>query len=428
MFRAMSYSTDAIRTLRQQLSSYGEDIYAKKNLAYQHVEIDGQVIIEGEHKQRTEERKTWIRDARPAGKTVLDLGCNLGVFTLEAARLGAARATGMDIQPNVIEAAGRLRDFFGLTNCEFKAVDLMKPEARADVPSYDLVLAFAVYDHLVDRHKQVTPPEREQNYLDITEWLARIAPRDLIVEFHNHQTPWAAFYENLLTEHGFDILDRQTTHLERPVFFCRHGPRAHDELDVVGQRYRRLRSWRKLERRLYEAERDGRRYLIKRYCETDLQLGRTPEHEAALLRTFADVPEVIQPVSFDHHRLVLPFVEARPLEVIDRQPLQPALLETAAQRYRVVEAMARLLAAYHQRRHQLFDQMAASIPDRYREEVRTGKRLLVDLCRSNILITPDHRVYFSDFEPSKPPLAERIAREMQELCAPEPRRRWWARN
>lgn len=424
----MPYSPEAIRDLQRQLASYGEDVYAKKNLAYQHIEIDGQVIIEGEHKQRTEERKSWIRDAQPAGKTVLDLGCNLGVFALEAARLGARQATGIDIQPNVISAASRIRDFFGLTNCTFQAVDLMKPEARAAVPSFDLVLAFAVYDHLVDRHKEVTPPEREQNYLDITEWMARIAQRDLIVEFHNKQMPWAKFYEDLLVEHGFVILDRKTTRIERPVFFCRRGPHAHDELAIDGQVYKRLRSWRKRERRLYELERGGQKFLAKRYSESDLKEGRQPGHEFNILRAFADVPEVVQPVAFDARRIVLPFVAASPVAVIDEQPLQAADLSSPALRYRVVEAMARVLAAYHARREALFQQFGHTVPERYREEVRTGKRLLVDLCRSNILITQDGQVRFSDFEPSKPPLADRIVREMQELCHPAPRRGWWSRH
>jgi len=197
---------------------------------------------------------------------------------------------------------------------------------------------------------------------------------------------------------------------------------------IAGQTYRRLRSWRKRERRLYEAERGGQRFLIKRYSESDLQFGRRPEHEFNILRAFVDVPEVIQPVAFDARRLVLPFVEAQPMEVIDEQPLQAARLESPAQRFRVVEAMARVLAAYHERRESLFATFANSIPDRYRDEVRTGKRLLVDLCRSNILVTPEGHIRFSDFEPSKPPLAERITREMQELCSPEPRQSWWSRR
>ncbi len=61
----MSYSPKTIRDLQRQLSTYGKDVYARKNLAYQHVEIDGQVILAGEHKERTAQRKSWIRAADP---------------------------------------------------------------------------------------------------------------------------------------------------------------------------------------------------------------------------------------------------------------------------------------------------------------------------------------------------------------------------
>ncbi len=170
--QACHFSPESIQALTQRLKSLGSDIYAAKNLAYQHIEIDGQVIIEGEHKERTEERKAWIAALQPRGKSVLDLGCNLGVYALEAARLGAQMATGLDIQPNVITAADQLREFFRLTNCQFQAVNLNKAEARNTIGAHDIVLAFAMYDHLADRHKELPPWERENNYIDVTEWLA----------------------------------------------------------------------------------------------------------------------------------------------------------------------------------------------------------------------------------------------------------------
>lgn len=427
MRRDMTYSPDAIRDLARRLETYGEDIYAKKNLAYQHIEIDGQVIIEGEHKERTEERKAWIHALHPQGRTVLDLGCNLGVFAIEAARLGAKLATGIDIQPNVVAAANQLREFFGLANCRFQAVDLMRPAARDAVEPCDIVLAFAVYDHLVDRHKETLPWERENNYLDITEWLARLAKHDLIAEFHNKQMPWAHFYERILVEHGFEILDRKTTRIDRPVFFCRRGKLAPDELQVDGRVFKRVRSWRKRGRRLYELARDGQRFLGKRYAEDDILANRHPRQEFAILRAFADCPDVVQPVCCDDRRLVMPFIDAHPVEVIDEQPLQAADVSSPALRFRIVEAMARVLSLYHARRDELFRQFAQDIPDRYREEVRTGRRLLVDLCRSNILVARDGTVRFTDFEPSKPPLASRIAREMRDLCDAEPPRGWMRR-
>ena len=124
-------------------------------------------------------------------------------------------------------------------------MDLTAATARDAVEPRELVLAFAVYDHLVDRHKDVLPWDRENNYLDITEWLARITGCRLIAEFHNRQLPWAPFYERLLVEHGFEIDDRKTTHIERPVFFCRRGDLAHDQLRVDGRVFTRARSWRR---------------------------------------------------------------------------------------------------------------------------------------------------------------------------------------
>jgi predicted RNA methylase len=412
----MAYSAESIQNLKRRLAAYEKDVYATRNLAYQHVEIDGQVIMEGEHKERTVERKAWISALNPQGKTVLDLGCNLGVYALEAARLGAAAATGIDIQPNIIAAAGELRDFLGLSNAHFSAVDLTSESARAAVEPFDIVLAFAVYDHLTGRRKRVPPWELEHNYLDITEWLARLAKSQLIVEFHNRQTPWADYFERLLLEHGFEILERRTTRTERPVFFCRRGPLRHDQLRVAGQVFNRLKSWRKCKRRLYRLEQNGRHFLSKRYGELDSLQGRRPADEFGILKAFADVPEVVQPLCHDERHIVLPYQDARPIQIIDAQPLDAADISSPALQLRIVEAMARVLAAYLARKQELFARFSQAIPDRYREEVRTGRRLLVDLCPSNILITRDGQVRFVDFEPSKPPLAAEICGQMQALC------------
>ena len=318
----MAYSPESIQALVQRLAAYGEDVYAKKNLAYQHVEVDGQVLVAGEHKERTEERKAWIRSLNPAGKTVLDLGCNLGVYAIEAARQGASLATGIDIQPNVIAAANELREFFGLKNARFLAVDLTQSAARDAVESFDVVLAFAVYDHLTGRHKEVLPWEREHEYLDVTEWLARLTTSELIVEFHNHQIRWKDFFERLLLEHGFEITSRQTTRIDRPVFFCRRGSLRPDQLRVGDQVFTRVKSWRKRRRRLYQLEQNGRQFFSKRYAEQDIQEGRHPRYEFALLKAFAELPEVVQPVCHDDRHIVLPYLEANPLKIIDEQPMQ----------------------------------------------------------------------------------------------------------
>ncbi len=251
----------------------------------------------------------------------------------------------------------------------------------------------------------------------------------MIAEFHNHQTRWVHFYERLLLEHGFEILQRRTTRTDRPVFFCRRGKIASDELMIDNGIFKRVRSWRKGHRRFYLLDQNGNRFLCKRYAEEDILHNRHPRQEFALLRAFADCPNVVQPVCCDDRRIVFPYIEARPVEVIDEQPLQAANLASPVLRLRIVEAMSHVMASYYARQGKLFQQFASNIPDRYREEVRTGRRLLVDLCPSNILVTHDGHVCFVDFEPSKPPLSDRIIREMRELChttSPRGWRRWFS--
>lgn len=409
----MHYSSEDMQTLSRRLRPYRKDVYAKDNLAYQHFEIDGQVIIEGEHKERTAERQAWLDHSDLRGKTVLDLGCNLGLFTTGAARHGATTATGIDIQPSVIEAARTIGDFFGLHNADFDVVDLTSPSAREQIATRDVVFAFAIYDHLTGRHKQVVPWARENEYLQVTEWLARITGHTLLLEFHNDQMRWVHFYEQLLQEHGFDIIERKVTRFDRPVFFCRRSSSAHDEMIVDGQVFKKIRSWPKRYRRIYLLEKDDRRFLCKRYAVDDMENGRLPEHEARITAEFAGCPDVIQPICHDERRIVFPYFEGRPLQVIDEQPMQPASLESPALCQRIVYRMSALIARYLERREELFKRYALIIPERYREEVKEGHRLLVDVCPSNVLVAGDGEIRFVDFEPSKPPLTHRILKDMQ---------------
>ena len=64
-------------------------------------------------------RGTWevIRRCLPAnliGKTVLDVGCNAGFYSIEAKRRGAARVLGVDAQRHLINQAMFVRRVLGL--------------------------------------------------------------------------------------------------------------------------------------------------------------------------------------------------------------------------------------------------------------------------------------------------------------------------
>lgn len=72
-----------------------------------------------------------------AGKTVIDLGCNVGAYTFMAAKHGAARATGTDIVPEAIEVCNILRHQNKLKNTDFFISDIM---CHASPEKFDMAL------------------------------------------------------------------------------------------------------------------------------------------------------------------------------------------------------------------------------------------------------------------------------------------------
>uniref|UniRef100_I2Q6R7 Ribosomal protein L11 methylase n=1 Tax=Desulfovibrio sp. U5L TaxID=596152 RepID=I2Q6R7_9BACT len=70
-----------------------------------------------------------------AGKSVADLGCNLGYFSFMTRRRGATRVVGCDIDPEIVQVAGELAKAHGLGRVEFRAVDFLreKPDVSCDM-------------------------------------------------------------------------------------------------------------------------------------------------------------------------------------------------------------------------------------------------------------------------------------------------------
>lgn len=70
-----------------------------------------------------------------AGKSVADLGCNLGFFSFLAARNGARRVLGCDSDPEVVVTARLLGHLYGLPRVEFTSLDFLarSPEAPCDM-------------------------------------------------------------------------------------------------------------------------------------------------------------------------------------------------------------------------------------------------------------------------------------------------------
>ncbi len=62
-----------------------------------------------------------------SGKTVVDLGCNLGFYSFLASQKGAEHVLGMDIDRLVIKGAEILRDLHGIEGVDFLCSDFSEP-------------------------------------------------------------------------------------------------------------------------------------------------------------------------------------------------------------------------------------------------------------------------------------------------------------
>ncbi|WP_428565527.1 MAG: methyltransferase domain-containing protein [Solidesulfovibrio sp. DCME] len=79
--------------------------------------------------------EAYVAGLDVAGKTVADLGCNLGFFSFLAARRGARYVLGCDIDPEVVAVARLLAGLHGLGNVAFASLDFLAktPEAPCDL-------------------------------------------------------------------------------------------------------------------------------------------------------------------------------------------------------------------------------------------------------------------------------------------------------
>jgi tRNA (mo5U34)-methyltransferase len=82
-----------------------------------------------------------------AGKRVLDVGCNCGGFSVEAAKAGATRVVGIDLAERYIEQANLVRSALQLEQAEFRvmAIEEVGPDTLG---MFDVVLCLGVLYHL----------------------------------------------------------------------------------------------------------------------------------------------------------------------------------------------------------------------------------------------------------------------------------------
>jgi SAM-dependent methyltransferase len=117
------------------------------------------------------------------GKTVLDLGSNLGELSRAARARGAALVDGFEYDPFFVEMAGLINAYNASTRVSFYERDITNPSVYHD--HYDIVLAFSVFHYIGD----------------ILDTIARITNELLVVETHRLDDNLEAHYIDPVLAH-----------------------------------------------------------------------------------------------------------------------------------------------------------------------------------------------------------------------------------
>ncbi len=114
-----------------------------KKLPYQSIYKNGKMLMRGE---RTDllERHHLIPWDDLEGKSVLDIGCNIGAASLLAMESGAGLVTGIDRSEACVTAAQEIAGMLGRRH-DFRVMDASKPEGLG---RYDTGFAFSVLRHV----------------------------------------------------------------------------------------------------------------------------------------------------------------------------------------------------------------------------------------------------------------------------------------
>ncbi|HVX84361.1 MAG TPA: TIGR04290 family methyltransferase [Phycisphaerae bacterium] len=202
-----------------------------------------------------------FRDALPTdltGKSVLDIGCNAGFYSIEMKKRGAARVLGIDSDDRYLAQARFAAQVHGLHDIEFQKLSVYDLGALNE--SFDLVIFMGVLYHL--RHPllaldlihhtvakdlllfqsmqrgsaDVLPVNQDYDFWHTDHFECPAYPRMLFIEHRyagdptNWWVPNRACAEAMLRSAGFDIV----AHPELEVYVCRRrdlppapdGPRA----------------------------------------------------------------------------------------------------------------------------------------------------------------------------------------------------------
>lgn len=122
---------------------------------YQSIWFNGEEIVKG-GRDDMRKRMSLVRKEDIKGKTVIDIGCNLGAASFWAIENGAKSCIGVDVVTEGIELANKIAEELKV-NCSFKVGSFDK---KQDIKG-DIAFCFACHDDIAKED-----PKRQQVLLD----------------------------------------------------------------------------------------------------------------------------------------------------------------------------------------------------------------------------------------------------------------------
>lgn len=178
------------------------------NRPYQSITYKGKLLVKG-RRLDIHDRMQMILAEDLEGRTVLDLGCNIGMNCYISAERGAIKAVGVERNPAIASAAVRLNAYFAAP-CHFIVHDLNED---LNIGRFDTILCFSLIGHLNSTNSIVNTIKQSIGNVLYFEGHANTSQRD---------------YDYLLNENIFSKIDligyardeflKKTA--TRPVFRC----------------------------------------------------------------------------------------------------------------------------------------------------------------------------------------------------------------
>lgn len=197
-----------LRHLKTSAVSVSSHAAKRTGNAYQAIRLGDQVMPGFRSAQRNVFTGVDLR-----GKSVLDLGSNLGEVARDAARAGAASVLGIEYDKYFVQMARLIAAHDDLSNIGFKRGDLTMPETYSG--RYDVVVALSVFTYVKDH----------------VDKLAAMTNELLILETHAVKENWHKHYIKLLSRHFpyialVGVSDHRASSKSewRYLLFCGHKP------------------------------------------------------------------------------------------------------------------------------------------------------------------------------------------------------------